>query len=176
MMRLLRNTIIVLSGITSISSAAAEHCQTSNRALEAMPPVKVEFTLPDGQSHQVVAKLADNNVTRAAGFQRVCASVIAAEPMLFVFQKLRKPSFHMHNVVAPIDIAFIRKDGSIDSVHAMQPYSPLSRKKPLYRSEGPVIAALEVSPGYFDEHHIDKTATIVWQRTVATPSDPANQD
>lgn len=152
--------------------ALAKECELDNDALRAMPKVMVSISPESGEPHEVEAKMANNNVTRAAGFQYVCASVIADEPILFVFQRLRKPGFHMHNVVAPIDIAFIQEGGKIDSMHAMKPYSLISLDKPLYHSQGLVIAALETRPNYFSDHGLDADSVITWR---AIP-EPALQD
>ncbi|WP_189400009.1 DUF192 domain-containing protein [Arenicella chitinivorans] len=130
--------------------------------------VEVSIGLSDGSQHTLNARLADNNATRAAGFQRVCASTIADTPILFVFPRAFKPQFHMHNVVAPIDIAFIHESGAIDSIQAMQPYVLGSRNKPLYGPNKPVIAALEVRPGLFSDLRVDLGAVIQWQVPAAS--------
>lgn len=152
---------LVLSGVSS--GAHADQCQLDNEALRAMPKAQVTVTRTDGTQQTIPVKLADNFATRAAGFQHVCASVIAAEPILFVFQRERRPSFHMHNVVAPIDIAFIDKNGHIESIYAMQPYSLISLEKPLYSPKGPVVAALETTPGFYQQHAIGLDAVIRWE-------------
>ena len=146
------------------STALAEECQLDNDALRSMPKVEVSFTRADQAPLTVQAKLADNYETRAAGFQRVCESVIAAEPILFVFQRERTPSFHMHNVVAPIEIAFIRKDGTIDVTHLMQPYSLLMLNKPTYSSNGPVLAAIEMRPGFMQDNGITPDSVMSWEK------------
>ncbi len=148
--------------INSAPSIASEKCQISNPALEAMPPVRVLIIRSDGSEHSITAKLADTNHTRAAGFQRVCASTIRKTPILFVFENEVVPSFHMNNVVAPIDIAFIKKNGSIDVIHQMQPYSLISLSKPLYASKTPILAALETYKGFFDDHSIGLDSTVSW--------------
>ena len=152
-------SLLVLSACVT---ATAQECQTTNPALEAMPPVEVSITRADGSSYEITAKLANTNYTRSAGFQRVCASTIAQTPILFVFENEVVPSFHMNNVVAPIDIAFIKADSSIDVIHAMQPYSLVSLSKPLYASKGPIIAALETHKGFYDEHDFGMDSTISW--------------
>ena len=123
-------------------SAAAKECQLDNPSLRAMGTAEVQFELASGEVHTLRARLADENATRAAGFQYVCASVIADEPILFVFPAALRPSFHMRNVVAPIDIAFVDRKGKIDSIQAMQPYSPIMLNKPLYSPKQAVISAL----------------------------------
>ena len=148
---------------TGISSAAEQACETDNSALQAMPKSQVNITRADGSVLEVNVKIADHNATRMAGFQRVCESTIAAEPILFLFPAPVRPSFHMNNVVAPIDIAFIRADGSIDSIHQMLPYVLGSKRKPLYSPTEPIVAALEVRRDYYAEYRVDLDATVNWE-------------
>lgn len=141
------------------------NCELDNEALQAMPVIELTLSRKDGSQHRVPAKLADNNRTRAAGFQRVCAETIEAMPILFVFQRESAPNFHMNNVVAPIDIAFIDKRGRLESIQAMKPYSILQRKKPLYSPNRPVLYALEVHPGFYDKHDISLGDKMTWAKT-----------
>ena len=143
-------------------NSSSVNCETDNAALQAMPNIEVTLSRTDGSSYSFGAKLANNLRTRAAGFQRVCASTIAATPILFEFQREQTPSFHMNNVVAPLDIAFIDKQGDIDSIQLMKVYSILQVTKPLYSSKGPVLYALEAHPGFFEKHDISLTSTMTW--------------
>ena len=153
----------ILLFVTFSTAAFGSECELDNEYLQAMPDVEVTFARADNEPLTITARLADNNQTRAAGFQRVCKSVIAEQPILFLFQRERKPRFHMHNVVAPIEITFIRADGTLDSSHLMQPYSILLRDKPTYGSQGLVIAALETRPGFLNDHGIDAATKITWK-------------
>ena len=159
LLRLLLTPLLLLLAQNSV----AQSCEVTNDALQAMGKAQVIFTNTDGREQTFQVKLADNMNTRAAGFQRVCASTIAAEPILFVFDTERRPRFHMRNVVAPIDIAFINKAGAIDSILAMQPYVLGSTKRPLYAPRDKVVAALEVHPGFYDQHGIDESTSVSWQ-------------
>ena len=167
--------ILGLNGLSACAQAESESkqgtvvstgrdCELDNPSLRAMPIVDVEFTRDDGSVFSSKARLANNSRTRAAGFQKVCASTIAAMPILFVFKSEVKPSFHMHNVVAPIDIAFIDKRGHIESIRAMEPYSLMAIKKPLYSPNRPVISAFEVHPGYFKKHNISFKSRFSWNK------------
>lgn len=140
------------------------NCEVDNASLQAMPLIQLELTRDDGSAHIFPAKLADNNTTRAAGFQRVCASTIEAMPILFVFDSEQIPGFHMNNVVAPIDIAFIKKGGEFESIQAMQPYSVLEIKKKLWRPKKPVKYALEVHPGFFEKYGLNINSKMRWER------------
>ena len=148
------------------SAEADRNCQITNDALQAMPVIDLWFEYENGEKFDIKVKLANRNSTRAAGFQRVCAATIAAQPILFVFENEVRPRFHMRNVVAPIDIAFVEKNGQIDSIQAMQTYVLGRREQPLYSPSAKVIAALETHPGFYAEHAVDKSVTIRWQTPV----------
>jgi uncharacterized membrane protein (UPF0127 family) len=139
-------------------------CEKDNDSLQAMPAVSVTFTREDGSTYELQAKLADNNATRAAGFQRVCEQTIEATPILFAFHQRVMPRFHMNNVVAPIDIAFIDESGAIESIQAMQPYSLVSRDKPLYGPKRPIVLALEAHKGFYRKHDLDLKTTVAWRK------------
>lgn len=145
------------------AGAQALLCDITNPSLEAMPALTVEFVRDDGSAFVVTSKLADNNVTRAAGFQRVCESSIAATPILFDFGQPLIPRFHMNNVVAPIDIAFIDQDGKIESIQSMLPYVLGSNDKPLYGPQRPIVAALEGHKGFFTKHRLNLGSTVSWK-------------
>lgn len=153
---------LLLLACTRFASAEFP-CETSNLALESMPEGVVVIEYADGESKEFSVRLANNSSTRAAGFQRVCKSTIAAKPILFVFEQPIHPSFHMNNVVSGIDIAFIDSEGKLDSIHEMLPYVLGSNHAPQYQSEGFIQSALETYPGFFAEHSVDEAVVISWR-------------
>ena len=159
----LRFAALAIMLVLGSACAKADDCQKSNEQLEQMPISVVTFTRADGSKMSLDVKTANNNRTRAAGVQRVCASTIAAQPILFLFDRPLNARFHMRNVVAPLAIAFFDTAGKIDSIQAMQPYVIGSKKKPLYGASQPVIGALETYPGFFKDNKIDASASIAWQ-------------
>ena len=54
--------------------------------------------------------------------------------MLFIFEEVGQHSFHMKNTRIPLDIAFVKEDGTIESIKQLKPYSSL----PVY-SDGKVL-------------------------------------
>jgi len=70
--------------------------------------------------------------------------------MLFVFDNIAKQSFHMTETRIPLDIAFIREDGVIESIKELEPNNPL----PVY-SEGDIELAIEVNRGWFAENNVE---------------------
>ena len=70
--------------------------------------------------------------------------------MLFIFEEVGKHSFHMRNTRIPLDIAFIKEDGTIESIKELTPYSSL----PVY-SDGEVLFAIEANRGWFIENNVE---------------------
>ena len=148
----------------SASAQSEIVCEKDNEALRAMPDIEISLSRSDGSSHVMAAKLADTNASRAAGFQRVCESTIEAMPILFVFARETIPSFHMNNVVAPIDIAFVDRRGRIESIQSMKPYSIIEINKPVYSPKKPVLYALEVHKGFFEKHNLSAKTKMSWTK------------
>ena len=76
--------------------------------------------------------------------------------MLFVFEEKGQKSFHMKDTRIPLDIAFIKEDGTIESIKELKPFTLL----PVY-SDGDVLSALEVNRGWFAENNINVGDKIV---------------
>ena len=154
---------LILLGLAYAGAVVANDCQTDNQALRSMESGHLTLHHPDGGTETVPVKVARTLETRAAGFQFVCESVIESMPILFLFEAALIPNFHMNNVVAPIDIAFIRDDSSIDSIRRMRPYVLGSLKRPRYSSDSPIVAALEGGRKFFKQRKISKQHRITWQ-------------
>ena len=69
--------------------------------------------------------------------------------MFFIFDESGRPEFHMQNTSIPLDIAFIREDGIIESIKPLEPFT-LERVS----SEGNILYALEVNRGWFAENDV----------------------
>ena len=70
--------------------------------------------------------------------------------MLFVFEEVAQQSFHMRETKIPLDIAFIREDGVIESIKQLEPFD----ESAVY-SNGKVFCALEVNRGWFEENNVE---------------------
>lgn len=70
--------------------------------------------------------------------------------MLFIFNEVAEQSFHMTETKIPLDIAFIREDGTIESIKELEPFD----KNPV-SSDGEVLCALEVNRGWFAENNVE---------------------
>ena len=162
-MRIYLELFIVFLLVFSSSQLFAQQCENDNAALQSMGRVNVTFTRADGSSFELEAKYANDSLTRAAGFQRVCPERVESTLILFEFEDAMTPQFHMNNVVAPLDIAFIDENGRVESTQLMNIYSLLMVSTPLYSPSRPVIAALEAHKGFYQQHNIDVSSKISWE-------------
>ena len=76
--------------------------------------------------------------------------------MLFIFEEVGQHSFHMKNTRIPLDIAFVREDGIVESIKELTPFSNL----PVY-SDGEVLFAIEANRGWFTENNVEVGDEIV---------------
>lgn len=79
--------------------------------------------------------------------------------MLFPFEKPRIASFWMRNTVIPLDMFFVRADGSVDRI--AENTIPESAEPVV--SGGEVSAVLELAGGTASRLGIDESATITWK-------------
>lgn len=96
----------------------------------------------------VTAEIADTTETRSRGLM-YRETLPDDHGMLFVYPSPRVVSFWMKNTPLPLDIAYIREDGTIVGVRAMEPESLRSHPSP-----SAVPYALEMNQGWFSEHDI----------------------
>ena len=89
-------------------------------------------------------KAADTGERQAGGFQCATPDEIKRHLILFDFGKEIFTQFHMQNVPAALDIAFIKGDGRIFAILKMDP-SPTE----LYGPLGEFRYALEAHAGFF---------------------------
>ncbi|MCG5537376.1 DUF192 domain-containing protein [Halorhodospira sp. 9622] len=87
----------------------------------------------------IEVRIANTRTARAQGFQHASPEQLSTERVLFVWSEPHRPSFHMHNVSAPLDIAWIA-EGEIIAIERMTP------GEQGYRPPEPVDAALELAP------------------------------
>ena len=89
-------------------------------------------------------KLADSGERQAGGFQCATPDEIKRHLILFDFGREILTQFHMQNVPAALDIAFVKDDGRIFAILKMDP-SPTE----LYGPLGEFRYALEAHAGFF---------------------------
>lgn len=87
-------------------------------------------------------ELADNDATRARGMM-FRTSMAPDAGMLFDFKQEQMASFWMRNTLIPLDMLFIKADGTILNIHQRA----IPRDETGINSTGPVRAVLELNGG-----------------------------
>lgn len=154
-----RSGFAILLSLLFITPSVAKKCIDETSQFVGMQEITISFV----ETEQTVSvKLADTNAKRAMGFQHICPAVIEQNMILFTFPSALRPAFHMRNVHAPLDIAFIDKSRRVVSLMTMQPYVAGSLKRPTYSPNVAVIAALEARENSLHEMGIKLGSTIDW--------------
>ena len=110
-------------------------------------------------THDFIVEVAESNAQQAQGLM-FRTRLAPDKGMVFPFSQDRVAGFWMKNTVISLDIIFVRRDGTIESVAAnTTPYSLES-----VRSNEPVGAVLEIAAGRAAELGIQPGNTVTWQR------------
>jgi uncharacterized protein len=123
-------------------------CPRWREAFVSMP-LKMVTVQAGAKTLALRVKAADTPDRQAGGFQCATPEEIQRNLILFDFGHEILTQFHMRNVPAALDIAFIKADGSIFSILKMQP-SPSD----LYGPMGPFRYALEARAGFYTSQGI----------------------
>lgn len=110
-------------------------------------PDRHELIVTSGSGQHVFqVEIADDPAERSKGlmFRREMAK---DHGMLFDFHKEEPASFWMENTYIPLDMLFIRADGTLESI--AERTTPMSRRS--VTSKGPVRYVLEINGGLSDE-------------------------
>ncbi len=136
----------------SVSSAGASaqegECRRWREAFAAMP-VRMVTVQAGAKTMAIRVKVAETSEQAAAGFQCSTPQEIQKTLILFDFGQEIYSQFHMNNVPAALDIAFIKADGAIFSILKMDP-SPTA----LYGPLGNFRFALEARAGFYESQGI----------------------
>ena len=157
--------ILLLGGPVTVGPAVAgpdvagqpgpPHRPQTTPVFDRMAVITVRLMDDEGGVTAVEVKVAVKADEQQAGFQFISGEVIERSLILFVFSQTLLTRFHMRNVEAPLDIAFIGSDGAILDIQEMQP--DLGNSGPGLRTYGPSQPfryALEAHAGFFRDHHI----------------------
>jgi len=109
-----------------------------------MEVAKIKIVNDESQILELEVKVADEPDEWAAGFQNVSRSIVEKTLILFVFPSEIKGMFHMRNVEASLDIAFIKADGTIIGIMRMDP-----GPNRLYGPDESFKYAIEAPLGFF---------------------------
>jgi uncharacterized membrane protein (UPF0127 family) len=135
----------LLSGLTALVLLASPAC-----AETAASGVEELVVATDAGEHRFQVERADDPAERARGlmFRREMAD---EHGMLFDFGAEEPASFWMANTYIPLDMIFIKSDGTIESI--AERATPLSQRS--VTSQGPVRYVLEINGGLSDELGIE---------------------
>ena len=111
----------------------------------------------DGNTHDFTVEVARSEDEQARGLM-YRESLAAGEGMLFPFPEPRPASFWMKNTLIPLDMIFVRADGSIARIAVNTVPPSLS---PVGVGE-PVAAVLEIAGGRSVELGIDEGDRVTW--------------
>ena len=142
-------------GLISVATAGCQTGSPANAASsQALTPVTITTS---GASHVFRVELARTEAEQERGLM-YRPSVPADGGMLFPFAIPRVASFWMKNTQVPLDMLFIRTDGSIARIAANT--VPLSLT-PVTAGE-PVGAVLEIAGGRAAELGIEEGDKVAW--------------
>jgi zinc transport system permease protein len=141
--RLAAITLLCLS-VAGGASAQDGECKRWRAAFAAMPIRMVTLQM-GAKTVAVRVKVAETSEQTAAGFQCSTPQEIQQTLILFDFGREIYSQFHMQNVPAALDIAFVKADGNIFSILKMDP-SPTA----LYGPMGTFRFALEARAGFYE--------------------------
>lgn len=144
-----------------LASLAACQPSASNAVDVSRSPAGLEqvpLTITSGQRiHRFTVEIARTQEEQATGLMN--RSELAPDRgMIFPFDPPRDASFWMKNTLIPLDMIFVRTDGSIANIAANT--VPLSLEP--VPSEGPVGAVLELAGGRAAELGIKPGDKVAW--------------
>tara|TARA_R110000824_G_scaffold41302_1_gene122983 strand:- start:364 stop:870 length:507 start_codon:yes stop_codon:yes gene_type:complete len=149
-----------LSGCYARTGETAANSQQSALPLSEAGLKQVPLSVRTSDAvHEFVVEVAENRAQQAQGL--MFRTVLPADKgMIFPFAEDRVASFWMKNTVISLDIIFIRRDGTIESIAAHTiPYSLAS-----VESNEPVATVLEIAAGRAAELGIGPGDTVTWRR------------
>ena len=140
--------VLVLSGLAGGAVAQSADFVRWRAAFTDMPFKMVTMHVGN-RMLALRVKAADTSEHQAAGFQCAAPEDIQHNLILFDFGREILTQFHMQNVPAALDIAFIKADGRIFAILKMDP-SPTQ----LYGPMGTFRYALEARAGFYESQGI----------------------
>lgn len=138
---------VPLTGCSAGADGAAEQAATI--------PVAIAMA---GETHRFDVEVARTAEEQEKGLM-FRTSLPANGGMLFPFAKPRIASFWMRNTLIPLDMIFIRADGSIDRIAE----NTIPESLEPVASGGEVAAVLELAGGTAARLGLDESATVSWK-------------
>ncbi len=132
-------------------------CGTTASEAESAATIPLSITMA-GKAHRFNVEVARTDAEQDRGLM-FRTRLPADGGMIFPFPKPRFGSFWMKNTLIPLDMIFIRADGSIDRI--AENTIPESLEPVV--SGGEVSAVLELTGGTAARLGIDETAKVMWK-------------
>ena len=148
--------------LTALALSLAMPMAACNRdASEAERTATISVTIAmTGKAHKFDVEVARTDAEQDRGLM-FRTSLPENGGMLFPFAKPRIGSFWMKNTLIPLDMIFVRADGSIDRI--AENTIPESLEPVV--SGGEVSAVLELAGGTAAKLGIDESAKVTWKDT-----------
>ena len=157
--------LVLAGGVASAGSASS--CVQTTGGWTSMQEKKILLINDRGKTLFLLARIADEPLELAAGYQYICPDVISHSAILFDFGRQFTSRFHMRGVFAPLDIAFFDQSGKLVNVEHMTAEPPgFSGKRKLYSAAAPYRYALEVPAGYLACHFLTGDTTMLMVESV----------
>ncbi len=145
--------LVLMAGFALPLTACANGGSEAGAAAETVVTVR-----QGNQAHRFTVEVARTPEEQARGLMHR-TSLAPDRGMLFPFPKPKFASFWMKNTFIPLDIIFIRADGSVDRI--AENTIPESLEPVV--SGGEVAAVLEVAGGTAARLGLDESATVSWK-------------
>lgn len=144
--------------------------QSAPEPLSAFPRSLIEIRTQAGNVHAISVWIADRPSRQEQGLMFV-RDLPAHQGMLFVYPHERRISMWMKNTLIPLDMLFIRADGSIAYIAARTTPQALD----IISSPEPVRAVLEIAGGLAEELKIGVGDRVYADALSASPSHPTKR-
>ncbi|MDZ3830709.1 MAG: DUF192 domain-containing protein [Sphingopyxis sp.] len=151
----MRAMFLAFSFVLAAPLAACSDRAGSADEQAGMLPVTIQMA---GQVHRFEVEVARSAEEQARGLMFRTALPVDGG-MLFPFEKPRIASFWMKNTLIPLDMIFIRADGSIDRIAE----NTIPESLEPVASGGEVAAVLELAGGTVTRLNVDESATVTWK-------------
>ena len=157
----LRLALLIAIGLPTMAACqpTGNGVNASERSPAGLDQVPLTVKTTGGKTHRFTVEVARTDAQQAQGMMNR-QSLAPDRGMIFPFEVPRDASFWMKNTLVPLDIIFVRTDGTIANIEATT--VPLSLDPVL--SAGSVGAVLELAGGRAAELGITAGARVEWPR------------
>jgi uncharacterized membrane protein (UPF0127 family) len=151
--------IAALAACQPTSNGAGSSATALGLSAAGLEQVPLTITATDGKTHRFTVEVARTPAQQAQGLMNR-QSLAPDRGMIFPYETPVPASFWMKNTLIPLDMIFIRADGTVARIEANT--VPLSLE-PVMAGE-PVTAVLELAGGRSAELNIGPGAKVDWQK------------